>query len=100
MNIVERIKVKLKCAYVYSQLKEFHTIIKLEFNKDEILTQEEEIELLRFIAEKIQPKRAYVICNRQYKEPNLPWSALLHLEEFKITDDFNELILQGFTAKR
>jgi len=100
VNIIERIKAKLKCAYAYGQIKKFHTIIRLEFKDGEHLTQEEEVELLRFIKEKIQPKRAYVLCSRQYKESNLPWSALLHLEEFEIEGNFKELIMQGFKVKR
>lgn len=100
INIIERIKSKLKATYVFVQLDESRTVIHFEFKDKQMLTLGEENELLKLIAEKIQPKKVFVCCNRQYKEKNLPWSAFLHLEGISLVDSFTELIIKGFNARK
>ncbi len=96
MNIIEKMKAKLTAAYMYGDHDEYHAVIKFDFQDGQMLTEEEENELLEFIKNKINPERVYICCNRRYNENNLIWSAFLHLHEFTIAGSFTQLLMKGF----
>jgi len=100
MNIIEKIKAKLIAAYKHGDHDERHAVIKFDFRDGEMLTEEEETELLEFIKEKINPERVYICCNRRHKEENLPWSACLHLHGVTIEGSFTQLLMQGFNVRK
>jgi hypothetical protein len=100
MDIIENIKAKLSAAFEYGEINGIHAVIKFDFKDGEMLSEEEEVELIQLIKHYIKPERVYVCCNRNYKEKNLPWSAFLHLHGFVVEGDFTVIFLRGFNVRK
>jgi hypothetical protein len=81
LEILAIIAAKLEKAFLSDDSTRLHTVIDLVFKPDQILTEEEELALLEWIKSEMMPERAYVSCNRAWKDGE-KFKAFLHLHGF------------------
>jgi hypothetical protein len=81
VGILETIAAKLERADLCDGHSSFHTVIDLVFKPGQVLTEEDEDELLVLIKAEIQPERVYV-CRNPDDEDGKKLKAFLHLHDF------------------
>jgi hypothetical protein len=93
LEILAIIASKLDKAFLSGDSSKLHTVIDLVFKPDQILTEEEEVALLKWIKSEIKPERTYVCCNRTWKDGE-NFKAFLHLHEFNPQCESYKLLLK------